>query len=143
LRSDTRRSIAVRPHGRAYQSCAGLADPAHHLRRARSFSIRRVFDLRNEVRDRRAAQAEADRLAYEDSLTGLVNRRQLLECFGEWTADLDPDEACTLFVIDLDDFKPVNDLSVDREIKGAIAAGSDRALLPAHGRFGLNGGHRL
>jgi diguanylate cyclase (GGDEF)-like protein len=67
------------------------------------FSIRRVFDLR-------AAHGQAAKLARQDVLTGLPNRRLFLEELNNWKSLLGADERCALFLIDLAQFKPVNDL---------------------------------
>ncbi len=75
------------------------------------FSIRRFIDLRAEIRKRTAAEAESNRLARHDVLTGLPNRRQFIEAFNERTTGPDAKGAAFAFlVIDLDHFKPVNDL---------------------------------
>jgi diguanylate cyclase (GGDEF)-like protein len=67
------------------------------------FSFRRVIDLRR-------AREEAHNQARQDDLTGLPNRRQFLEQLREWKAGLQRNEKCAVFLIDLDDFKPINDL---------------------------------
>ena len=74
------------------------------------FSWRRLVDLRREMKRRREAEAAAHRLARHDALTGLPNRRSFLEEFPRWTDHLLEDEICALFVVDLDHFKPINDL---------------------------------
>jgi len=82
--------------------CLGIA--------AKIYSIRRVVDLHREVALRRKAEAEAHQLARHDLLTGLPNRRWFIEDFDKWTCDLPEGEACALFVVDLDNFKPINDV---------------------------------
>lgn len=82
--------------------CVGIA--------AKIFSIRRVIDLRREVAARRKTEAEAYRLARHDVLTGLPNRRWFIEDFDKWATRLPEGEACALFVVDLDNFKPINDV---------------------------------
>lgn len=77
---------------------------------AKIYSIRRVVDLHREVALRRKAEAEAHQLARIDVLTGLPNRRWFMEDFDKWTCDLPEGEACALFVVDLDNFKPINDV---------------------------------
>ncbi|MGZ9143950.1 MAG: putative bifunctional diguanylate cyclase/phosphodiesterase, partial [Candidatus Binatia bacterium] len=104
------------------------------------FSIRRVFDLR-------AAYAQATELARHDALTGLPNRRLFLEELGGWKSLLRNDERCALFLIDLDQFKPVNDLYGHRlgdEVLRVTAARlkqivGDRALVARIGgdEFGI------
>lgn len=77
---------------------------------AKVYSVRRTIDLRREVIARRKAQAEAHQMARHDVLTGLPNRRRFIEDFNKWTSDLRPGEACAMFVLDLDNFKPINDV---------------------------------
>ena len=74
------------------------------------FSWRRLIDLRREMTRRKEAELESHRLARHDVLTGLPNRRRFLEEFPQWTTHLLEDEVCVLFVVDLDHFKPINDL---------------------------------
>jgi len=74
------------------------------------FAVRRLGDLRGEIAQRHGAEREARRLARHDVLTGLPNRRCFLEEFPHWTADLPSDCVSAVFVLDLDHFKPVNDL---------------------------------
>ncbi len=77
---------------------------------AKIYSIRRTIDLRREVVARRKAQAEAHQMARHDVLTGLPNRRWFIEDFDKWACQLPKGEACALFVLDLDNFKPINDV---------------------------------
>lgn len=77
---------------------------------AKIFSVRRTIDLRREVVRRRKAEAEAYELARHDVLTGLPNRRWFIEDFDKWAGHTPPDEGCALLVVDLDNFKPVNDV---------------------------------
>jgi diguanylate cyclase (GGDEF)-like protein len=82
--------------------CLGLA--------AIVYGYRRVGDLRQEVSQRQRAEEEARWLARHDPLTGLPNRRRLLEDFQSLAGALAPEQSCALFLIDLDRFKPINDL---------------------------------
>lgn len=43
-------------------------------------------------------------------LTGLPNRRWFIEDFERWSSDLPEGEACALLVVELDNFKPINDV---------------------------------
>lgn len=60
-----------------------------------------------EIAERKSAETRAQTLAREDSLTGLANRRCFLEELNRLTHDGDP---FALLLIDLDRFKPVNDV---------------------------------
>jgi len=74
------------------------------------FSARRINDLRKEMRQRRAAEGEAQRLARHDALAVLPNRRRFLKEFNSRATNIAEGERCAMFVIDLDYFKPINDL---------------------------------
>jgi len=75
------------------------------------FAVRRWRELTREVAVRMAAEVRANVLAREDALTGLPNRRALL---GELAAALARSgrsgEPVSLLLLDLDRFKPVNDV---------------------------------
>ncbi len=77
---------------------------------AKIYSVRRTVDLQREVRLRRKAEREAFHLARQDALTGLPNRRWFVEEFDKWTDHCRDHEACAVFVVDLDNFKPINDV---------------------------------
>lgn len=73
--------------------------------------VRRAVELRAEVRRRQQAEELANRLARHDPLTGLPNRRVLLEDLEEALEEAQTSAGeCAVFLIDLDQFKPVNDL---------------------------------
>jgi diguanylate cyclase (GGDEF)-like protein len=76
------------------------------------FAWRRAREVRREVALRTGAEEEARRLAAHDALTGLPNRRRLGQALEQALAGDAPDlgQRVALFVIDLDRFKPVNDL---------------------------------
>jgi len=67
--------------------------------------------LSAEIAEREAAEARAHRLARNDTLTGLANRRHFMEEIDRRIAHSDPavDRFALLF-IDLDRFKPINDV---------------------------------
>ncbi len=75
------------------------------------FGLRRYADLRRETSRRRRAEAEVHRLAYDDALTGLPNRRAFqlrLDNAIEQAGGAHSSFALMLF--DLDHFRFVNDL---------------------------------
>jgi diguanylate cyclase (GGDEF)-like protein len=74
-------------------------------------AFRRAADLAREIVKREDAEQLANSLARHDPLTGLPNRRRMgdelnsaIEAVGSSANE------CAVFVIDLDQFKPVNDL---------------------------------
>lgn len=62
-----------------------------------------------DVSERERAEAALRRIAYEDSLTGLANRRVLQDFWAEKVADQTPRAKAALLLVDLDGFKGVND----------------------------------
>ncbi len=67
--------------------------------------------LKIEIKSREASEEVASTLARHDPLTGLPNRRLLLERFGQARKRAyDNDRAVAVLLIDLDRFKPVNDV---------------------------------
>jgi diguanylate cyclase (GGDEF)-like protein len=75
------------------------------------FSLRRMQDLSQEVRARRAAEQIAHNLARHDPLTGLPNRRffseKLDHALDAATAET---RGTAVLMMDLDGFKPINDI---------------------------------
>lgn len=73
---------------------------------------RRYRELEEEVRERRAAEAYARALAGTDPLTGCLNRRHLASAVGALVdTAAERGRAVAFVVIDLDNFKQVNDLN--------------------------------
>lgn len=62
-----------------------------------------------DVSARIASQEKIRYMARFDSLTGLANRGHFQELVAEALANNDPDRLCAMLVLDLDDFKTVND----------------------------------
>lgn len=82
-----------------------LAEPSEHDRSGVMAIVRGNVDSPHEVEEYR-------RLAYQDALTGLSNRRAFLTFLQEHLARLDenPLGGLAVFYFDLDEFKKVNDL---------------------------------
>lgn len=82
--------------------------------------------LSAEVSEREAAEARAQTLARHDSLTGLANRRHFLEELDRRLGLVGPETtAFALMFVDLDRFKPINDVhghAIGDELLQVIAA---------------------
>jgi len=95
---------------------AGLPDAASErnaglpYRRPRTGGDGLVLHLR-DVAGRRSTELELERMAYTDYLTGLPNRARLMAALaGARTRAANGQPAC-LLLLDLDGFKPVNDIA--------------------------------
>ncbi len=92
-------------------------------------AVRRASDLARAMKAREEAEERAMRLARHDPLTGLANRRLLGTLLPEALATAQgAGEECSVLMIDLDHFKPVNDIH-GHEM-------GDRALIQAAERMG-------
>ena len=69
---------------------------------------RQVVAVSRNVTDRKALEEELRRLAETDPLTGVANRRSFLEQL-EHAIDQHPEGGVTVLLLDVDDFKSVND----------------------------------
>ena len=75
------------------------------------FAFRRSTDLWREVRSREDREAQILRMALHDPLTGLANRRKMFDDLGRAIrARKHGDEVTGMLLIDLDRFKPINDM---------------------------------
>ena len=97
------------------------------------FIMRRHRDLTREVAERRKAERRARELADIDPLTGCLNRRSVAPATDQLVGEANRKKRGVAFVmIDLDDFKQVNDLyghqAGDEVLR--IAAERMRAVLP-------------
>jgi diguanylate cyclase (GGDEF)-like protein len=87
-------------------SPASLPDFEQEVERLRAINARLLFELQ----ELKAREAETQRLADRDSLTGLYNRRRLLELLEAAISKADEqDQKVGLLFIDLNGFKSVND----------------------------------
>jgi diguanylate cyclase (GGDEF)-like protein len=73
------------------------------------YALRRLRQSHREIALRRLAEDQAHHLARHDALTGLPNRRSFLEELARLEADGRLDGSA-VFIVDLDHFKPINDL---------------------------------
>lgn len=75
------------------------------------FSYRRFQDLRREIRRRTEAELSAARMAMHDPMTGLPNRRLFNDRLEKAIArGKRSEERLAVLMIDLDRFKPINDI---------------------------------
>lgn len=64
-----------------------------------------------EVGQREIAEQKATQRAEHDALTGLPNRRHLYDrLYSQMEGQREPDEQCSVMLLDLDRFKPINDV---------------------------------
>ncbi|WP_198162060.1 putative bifunctional diguanylate cyclase/phosphodiesterase [Sphingomonas sp. TDK1] len=90
-------------------------------------AVRRAADLAREIDQREAAEERANQLARHDPLTGLANRRVLQDELPALIARAaTAGEQCSLFCIDLDHFKPVNDVHGHETGDAVLVEVSDR-----------------
>ena len=80
------------------------------LRRRRDHALRLVGDLQVSNADLDRLGVQLTRQAFTDSLTGLANRALLIEELEDALAQSSDDQRPALLIVDLDDFKTVNDL---------------------------------
>ena len=74
------------------------------------FGWRRLKELRGETSHRASLEQAAFTVARRDILTGLANRQRFVEEISKLAYHLPEHEDCAVFVLDLDHFKPINDL---------------------------------
>ena len=105
--------------------------------------LRRAGDLRAEIVRREAAELRATTLARHDPLTGLPNRRVLGEDLESWLDSVKAAGAeCAVFLIDLDQFKPVNDVHGHVAGDAVLVEAAERitAIVGSHGTVARMGG---
>ncbi|TYC52743.1 EAL domain-containing protein [Rhodobacterales bacterium] len=92
--------------------------------------------LSEELCFRSHAHTEALSLAQHDPLTGLPNRRCLLDVFPQMICDVGTEQARAVMMLDLDGFKPINDVYGHAFGDTLLRSLSDR-LVEAAGEGGL------
>lgn len=95
--------------GRSRKVLVSLTNGQHYEFSAREGSQELGVITFEEVTARIQADEKIRNMARHDSLTGLVNRAYFNELVSEIMASGDPDRLCAFAVIDLDDFKSIND----------------------------------
>jgi diguanylate cyclase (GGDEF)-like protein len=95
-------------------------------------TIRKSVLLRRAIKGRIAAEALAEATARHDALTGLANRRLLQERLDANLAARNPRAPFAVMLIDLDRFKPINDVHGHAAGNAVLCAVADRlsALVP-------------
>ncbi len=95
--------VATRTGSRRWLALAATAE--HDARGRRTGTVVMAAD----DTARRAAEERLDRLAHQDPLTGLANRRRLFDALAGSLRALDPGRSIAVVFVDLDYFKEVND----------------------------------
>ena len=105
-------------------------------------SVRKSLLLRRAMRERDASTAEAEAIARHDMLTGLANRRLFLESVERRRSEAPALPTHAVLLIDLDRFKPVNDLYGHAAGNAVLCAVGERlrGLLPPSGLAARLGG---
>ncbi len=101
-----------------------------------------IVSVVRDITARRLDELRIRQLAASDALTGLANRRQFIESLEQALGATRPGAHCAVLFIDLDKFKPINDLhghSAGDAILRCVAERL-RALAPPDGLTGRLGG---
>src|SRR5271155_810693 len=89
-------------------------------------TVRKTILLRRAIAARVAAETLAEATARHDALTGLANRRLLHERLDAALSTRNPLAPGAVMLIDLDRFKPVNDLHGHAAGNAVLCAVADR-----------------
>ncbi|ACK81246.1 putative bifunctional diguanylate cyclase/phosphodiesterase [Methylorubrum extorquens] len=105
-------------------------------------AVRKSLILRRTMLERDAAAKEAEAIARHDALTGLANRRLFVDAVDDLCRRIEARDRAAVLLIDLDRFKPVNDLYGHAAGNAVLCAVADRleGLLPADGIAARLGG---
>ncbi len=104
--------------------------------------VRKSLKLRMIMLERDDAAAQAETIARHDALTGLANRRLFLEAVEKRRVASTYEPASALLLVDLDRFKPVNDIYGHAAGNAVLCAVAERLrkLLPGRGLAARLGG---
>jgi diguanylate cyclase (GGDEF)-like protein len=91
-------------------------------------TVRKSFLLRKAMIGRAEAELRSESIARHDALTGLANRRFFLELFDGVMKSCRAGDQLAVMVIDLDRFKPVNDVHGHAAGNAVISAIAERLL---------------
>jgi diguanylate cyclase (GGDEF)-like protein len=89
-------------------------------------AIRKSLLLRRAMMARITAEAQAESIARHDALTGLANRRLFHETLEKALKSRGPGDQFSVLLIDLDRFKPVNDIHGHAAGNAVLCAVADR-----------------
>jgi diguanylate cyclase (GGDEF)-like protein len=105
-------------------------------------SVRKSMILRRLMLERDAAAAQAEAIARHDGLTGLANRRRFIDAVERSLTAVSTGASTAVLLIDLDRFKPVNDLYSHAAGNAVLCAVAERLqqLLPPGGVAARLGG---
>jgi diguanylate cyclase (GGDEF)-like protein len=105
-------------------------------------TVRKSLILRRLMRERDAAATQAELIARHDALTGLANRRLFLEAVEQRQKEAGSAPLSAVLLIDLDRFKPVNDLYGHAAGNAVLCAVAERlrAFVPRQGTAARLGG---
>jgi len=103
------------------------------------FAIRQVGRATQDLAE---SEAHAQKIAHEDMVTGLSNRRRMLETLDRALAERQPEQVVTLAFLDVDGFKEINDSLGHQGGDQLLAAVGVRLqeAMPASARLGRFGG---
>jgi len=135
-------TVATLFTGRGAGPFAGMTDPVLRVMALQAFIATTAFVgflICAAIAERRLAEARLEELATQDPLTGLANRRRLLEALDRVTARRDRSfDRTAILYFDLDNFKEINDAhghvvgdAVLVEVGARLAAGMRQTDLVA------------
>ena len=107
------------------------------------FGLLRYRDLKDAIRHHRQAESHARQLAETDDLTGCLNRRSIGPATDALLAQSNAEGAAVAFlIVDLDDFKQINDMNGHQMGDELLRVVADRlrALMPDGGLVARLGG---